>query len=139
MYVLLLPSKLSDIQSSLTSGPFDWNTLFLNFVSDEHSVWLFCSQVLFHQLFMQMLDDLVQYVVANGYYAIEFQQKGAFLFIHLRFWRENQLCGVLIKRTGRVGRLVKAEVGLLGSLLAAISTRPSLVCCNGSFLDLVQN
>ena len=69
---------------------------------------------------MQMLDDLGQYVVANGYYAIEFQQKGVVFFIHLRFWRENHLFCVLIKRTGRVGGLVEADVGLLSSLLAAI-------------------
>ena len=82
MYVLVLPTKLNDFQSSLTCGLFDWNNLFLNFVSDEHSVWLFCSQVLFYHMFMQMLDDLGQYVVANGFYAIEIQQKGVFLFIH---------------------------------------------------------
>ena len=85
-----------------------------------------------------MLEDIGHHVVANGYYAVEFEVKGVFLFLHLRFWRDNQLCRVLLKRTGLVLGRCSAEVNLLSGLLAAISTSPTLVCCSGCSLELVQ-
>ena len=76
--------------------------------------------------------------MADGHYAIEFHQKGLFLFVYLRFWRGEQLCRVLLRRTGRVVGQTRAELSLLSSVLAAISTRPNLVCCNGGSFDLIQ-
>ena len=95
-------------------------------------------QVLFHHIFVQMLDDIGHHVVSSGFYAVEFEVRGVFLFIHLRFWKDKQLCRVLLKRTGRVLGRTTAEVVLLSGLLAAISTRPSLVSCSGCSLELVQ-
>ena len=87
---------------------------------------------------MRMLDDIGQHVVAEGQYSVEFELKGLFLFIHLRFWRDNQLCRVVLKRTGRSVRQTQAEKSLLSSLLAAISTRPNPVCASGCSLELIE-
>ena len=64
--------------------------------------------------------------------------KGAFLFTHLRFWRDNQLCRVGLKRTGRAGGQTQAERNLLASLLAAVSTRPSPIRVSECSLELVE-
>ena len=85
-----------------------------------------------------MLEDIGHHVVSNGYYAVEFEVKGVFLSLNLRFWRDKQLCRVLLKRIGRVLGRGSAEVNLLSGLLAAISTSPTLVCCSGCSLELVQ-
>ena len=77
-------------------------------------------------------------MVADGQYALECEQRGVFLFLHICFWRDNQLCRVLVERTGRVVGQTQAEVNLLASLLSANSTRASLVCCNGCSFDLKQ-
>ena len=98
-----------------------------------------CFQVLFHHIFVRLLDDLGQYIVAEGQFAIEFELKGLFLFMHVRFWRDNQLCRVVLKRTGRTGGQTQAEKHLFSSLLGAISTRPSPVCASGCSLDFVQD
>ena len=98
----------------------------------------FPFQLLFHHIFVQLLNDIGNYVVAKGQYAIEFQQKGVFLFIYLRFWRDEQLCRVFLKQTGRVVGQTGAELSLLSSVLAAISTHPNLVCCNEGSFDLIQ-
>ena len=84
-----------------------------------------------------MLDDIGHHVVSTGFYAMEFEVRGVFLFLHLRFWKDKQLCRVVPKRTGRVLRRTSAEVALLSGLLAAIATRPSLVSCSGFSLQLV--
>ena len=95
-------------------------------------------QVLFHHIFIQLLEDLANHVLSSGFYALEFEQKGPMLFLHIRFWRVGQLCRVLIRRTGRTVGQTSAELGLLSSLLAAISPRTSPVCCSGCTQSLVQ-
>ena len=85
-----------------------------------------------------MLDDIGHHVVSSSFYAVEFEVRGAFLFIHRRFWKDKQLCRVLLKRTGRVLGRTTSLVVLLSGPLAAISTRPSLVSCSGCSLELVQ-
>ena len=85
-----------------------------------------------------MLDDLGHYIVAEGQFAVEFELKGLFLFLHLRFWRDNQLCRVVLKRTGRTVGKFQAEKHLFFSLLGAISARPNPVCASGCSLEFVQ-
>ena len=94
--------------------------------------------VLFYHLFIQLLEDLANHVLSSGFYALEFEQKGPMLFLHLRFWREGQLCRVLIRRTGRTVGQTSAECCLLSYLLAAISPRASPVCFSGCTQSLVQ-
>ena len=95
-------------------------------------------QVLFHHIFVRMLDDLGQYIVAEGQFAVEFELRGLFLFMHLRFWCDNQLCRVVLKRTGRTVGQTQAEKHLFPSLLGAISARPNPVCASGCSLEFVQ-
>ena len=89
-----------------------------------------------------MRDDIGQYVVADSQYAIEFELRGIFLFLHIRYWRDYQLCRVLVKRTVRVVGQTAAELGLLSSLFAAMSTRANLLCssrCSPVFVQLLDN
>ena len=58
--------------------------------------------------------------------------------MHLQFWRGDQLCRVLIKRTGRVVGQAAAQVNLLASLLAATSSRPDLLSSGGCSFELIQ-
>ena len=95
-------------------------------------------QVLFHQIFIQLLEDLANHLLSSGFYALEFEQKGHMLFLHLRFWRQGQMCRVLIRRTGRTVGQTSAELCLLSYLLAAISPRASPVCCSGCTQSLVK-
>ena len=56
----------------------------------------------------------------------------------MRFWRDNQLRGVVLKRTGRTVGQFQAEKHLFSSLLGAISARPNPVCASGCSLEFVQ-
>ena len=94
-------------------------------------------QVLFHHIFIQLLDHLSNHVLSSGFYAVECEQKGPMLFLHLQFWREDQLCRVLIRRTKRTVGQTSAELCLLSYLLAAISPRASPVCCSVCTQSLV--
>ena len=85
--------------------------------------------MLFHHLFLQTIDDIGNQVVATGYYTLEFQSEGAFHHLYIRFWHSGQLVRVYLKRTVLTQGKTFAELGLISSLVGAISTRPDIVAC----------
>ena len=94
--------------------------------------------MLLHHLFLQLIDDFGQQTVAKGHYSIEFLAEGVFLHFYLHFLHGDQLARVYLKRAGRTKGQRHAELVLLSNLIAAISTKPGIVCCRGSTSQLVQ-
>ena len=95
-------------------------------------------QALFHHLFLQAIRDIGTHVVESGEYSLEFVKQGVFLLVFIRFWRKDELCRVLLKRTGRVLGQSAAELHLISDLMAVFSTSPNIVSCSGSTLETVQ-
>ena len=85
-----------------------------------------------------MLDDIGQYVVPNTWTKLSGIRAKGGVPLPPPASLDNQHCWVLMKRTGRVVGQNSAEKNLLASILAAISTRPTLVCVSGCFLEFVQ-
>ena len=95
-------------------------------------------QMLFHHLFHQMIPSLGNDVLTERQFSVAFELQGVFLHLHVRFWKQNELCRVYVLRTGRTGGLTAAELRLLSTFLAAISTEADLVCCSGGSFHIVQ-
>ena len=77
-------------------------------------------------------------ILTAGQYAVEFEPQGIFLHLHVRYWKGDRLCRIYLLRTGRAHGQTSAEVQLLATLLAAISSEADLVCCSGATYGLVQ-
>ena len=85
-----------------------------------------------------MIEDIGSEVVATGYYSIEFQTKGVFHHIYIRFWHKGQLVRVYLKRTGLRQGKTSAELSLISHVNNSISTRPDIVACMGSSPETVD-
>ena len=94
-------------------------------------------QVLFHHLFLEMMNDVGTHVVAASEYSLEFAQDGVFVLVFIRYWRDDQLCRVFLKRTGRLLGLNQAAIRLVSFVMGVFSTKPHLVSCTGSTLNTV--
>ena len=94
--------------------------------------------MLFHHLFQQVVPNLGNDILTDGQYSIEFEVPGVFLLLHVRFWKKDRLCRVYLQRTGRTTGRCAAELRLLSTLLAAISSEADLVCCSGATQNFVQ-
>ena len=70
------------------------NLLVQSLTSSLTYVYHAVQQVLFHHVFIQLLEDLANRILSSGFYALEFEQNGPMLFLLLRFCREGQLCRV---------------------------------------------
>ena len=88
--------------------------------------------VIFHHLFLVMMNDIGSHVVAASEYSLEFAQEGVFLLVFIRYWRDDQLCRVFLKRTGRLLGLTQADVRLVSNVMGVFSTKPHLVSCTGT-------
>ena len=94
--------------------------------------------MLFHHSFQQIIPILGMEILTAGQYSVEFEPQGVFLLLHLRFGKVNRLCRVYLSRTGRINGQTSAELQLVSTLLAAISTEADLVCSSGATYNLVQ-
>ena len=79
-----------------------------------------------------MMNDVGTHVVAASEYLLEFAQDGVFVLVFIRYWRDDQLCRVSLKRTGRLLGLNQAEIRLASFVMGVFSTKPHLVSCTGS-------
>ena len=87
---------------------------------------------MFHHMFLELIADIGSQVNTSGEYAVEFATDGVFLLSFVKFWHDDQLCRVFLKRTGRVQGQAQAEVCLISHIMGVFSTKPRLVCCTGS-------
>ena len=93
---------------------------------------------MFHHMFLELIADIGSQINTSGEYAVEFATDGVFLLSFVRFWHDDQLCRVFLKRTGRVQGQAQAEVCLISYIMGVFSTKPRLVCCTGSSARTVQ-
>ena len=94
-------------------------------------------QVLFHHLFLEMINDVGTHVVAASEYSLEFAQDGVFVLVFIRYWRDDQFCRNFLKRTGRLLGLNQAEIRLVSFVMGGFSTKLHLVSCTGSTINTV--
>ena len=94
--------------------------------------------MLFHHLFLQLIPNLGNDILASGQFSVEFESQGVFLLLHLRFWKGDRLCRVYLLKTGRTSGQASAELRLVSSLMAAISSEADLVCCLGATYGLAH-
>ena len=87
--------------------------------------------LVFYHFFVLGIDDIGNTVINEGAYSLEFENKGHFKYLSVRFWKGNDLCKVEVGRIGRVASSPSAEMSLISQLLGAMSSRPGLVCCSG--------
>ena len=98
----------------------------------------FGLQVLFHHMFVEIINDVGHHVVANNEYSLEFSSDGVFLLVFIRFWLVDKLCRVFLKRTGRTHGQSQAEITLISYVMGEISTGPQIVSVTGCTCDTLQ-
>ena len=92
----------------------------------RYFIGYFVLQVIFHQMFLELVKDIGHHVVSTGEYGLEFANDGAFLLVFIRFWHEDQLCRVFLKRSGRTQGQNQSELTLVAHVMGALSTEPHI-------------
>ena len=94
-------------------------------------------QALFHHMF-EVLKNIGYHIVANKVFSLEFANDGIFILIFVRFWMDDNLGRVFLKRTGRAHGRTQAEISFISNVMGAISTGPEIVSVTGCTSSTVQ-
>ena len=93
---------------------------------------------IFHHLFLSAIQDISSQVISEGAYSLEFENRGQFRYLSIRFWKETVLCKVQLARCGRVSPSPASEISLISQIVGAISPTPDIVCVSGCQLELLM-
>ena len=89
-------------------------------------------------MFLELVKDIGHHMVSTGEYGLEFANDGAFLLVYIRFWHEDQLCRVFLKRTGRTQGQSQSELSLVAHVMGALSTERHIISVTGNTVQTVQ-
>ena len=97
------------------------NRLKLRQPTPRYFIGCFVLQVIFHHMFLEIVKDIGHHVVSTGEYGLEFANDGVFFLVFIRFWHEDQLCRVILKRTGRTQGQNPSELTLVAHVLSPLN------------------
>ena len=83
------------------------------------------------------MSDTAEHVATEQCFAIEFEDKGASRFMSLRNWKGQEICRVVLSRSGLPSTELTGELGSLDRLLSVVSTKADTVACSGCSAALV--
>ena len=89
-------------------------------------------------MFLETVKDIGHHIVANNEYSLEFACDGTFLLVFVRFWMDDKMFRVFLKRTGRAHSQTQAEIALTSHVMGAISTGPEINSVTGCTSNTVQ-
>ena len=72
-----------------------------------------------------------KHIIEHGQYSLEFEKRGLYVHLFVRFWHFECLCRVYVCRSGIANKNLEGELGSFSRLLSAISTEADVVAYSG--------
>ena len=88
---------------------------------------------------MSALGDIGDQVLAMEAFSIEYEEQGQFIYVHIQFWKGEDLCKVKLCRFGQTVPFPTGHIGALSRVMSAITKRPNLVSCSGCPQDILRS
>ena len=95
-------------------------------------------QAILHHLFMELMRHFADMVSKKGVVSLEFRSSAVRRSLSLYFWDGKNLVMMASTHCGRDVPEVEGNVSMVGQLLSAVSTGPTIVCCGGANSDFIK-
>ena len=95
-------------------------------------------QALLHQCFVRLLKHLTAILEREKMFSLEVESTTTRWNLSLTFWEGKELVTIIIAHCGRDVSVAKKTVLLSSQLLSAVSTKPRIICCGGSSLEVIK-
>ena len=132
-------------------SPFDWGstTLTVSIGSFLFSVsrWvlylckvsslLFLFETIFYHIFICGVSDIAHHVSTTGHYSLEFETRGVYSFLSIRFWKKDTLCLVKLFWYRTASEPASGALMAISRLLSVLSTRSQIVSVSGCPAELI--
>ena len=75
------------------------------------------------------MDDSAEHVTSEQCFFLEFATTGIQKLMHLRFWKEDQLCRIFVGRSGLASAGITGELRSVARLLSVVSPKADIIAC----------
>ena len=94
-------------------------------------------QTIFHHIFLCGIADIAYQVSVTGQYSLEFEMRGTYSFVSIRFWKGEFLNVVRLLRYRTASEPAAGFLLALSRLLSVLSTQPQIVSVSGCPAELI--
>ena len=96
-------------------------------------------QTIFHHVFLlRGIEDIGHHVNTSGFYSLEFEYKGSFSVMSIRFWKNDSLTKCQLTRYPSSTDLAVGQLQSRAKVLSAFSTGPQVVCLSDCSLAILR-
>ena len=99
---------------------------------------LCCFQTILHHVFLRCIEDIGHHVNASGFYSLEFEYKGSYSVMSVRFWKDDSLVKCQLSRYPSSTDLAVGQLQSIAKVLSAFSAGPQIVCLSGCSLATLR-
>ena len=132
-------------------SPYDWGSSTLSvsivnswfqgpsevFVVYINPILVVLFQTIFHHIFLCGVSDIAHHVSTSGYYSLEFETKGTYSYLSIRFWKKDTLCVVKLFRYRTASEPAAGVLMAISRLLSVLSVQPQIVSVSGCPAELI--
>ena len=101
------------------------------FVVNINLILVVLFQTIFHHIFLCGVSDIAHHVSTSGYYSLEFETKGTYSYLSIRFWKKDTLCVVKLFRYWTASEPAAGVLMAISRLLSVLSAQPQIVSVSG--------
>ena len=98
----------------------------------------FPFQSIFHHIFFCAMTDISSCISATGFYSFEFEKKGIYGLVYVRYWKSTLLVRVYKCRHKLTSEPSSGILNSISRVLPVLSSKPKIVCVSGCTVEIVQ-
>ena len=131
-------------------SPFDWGATKLTvgsflIVSRTPRTFLFTwgipcfpFQTIFYHIFSCAMTEISSCISATGFYSFEFEKKGIYELVYVRYWKSTSLVRVYMCRYKLTSEPSSGIFNSISRVLSVLSLTPKVVSVSGCTVEIVQ-
>ena len=103
----------------------------------EISSLLFFFKTIFHHIFLCGVSDIAPHVSTTGHYSLEFEIRGTYSFLSVRFWKKDTLRVVKLFRYRTASEPAAGVLMAISRLLSVLSAQRQFLSVSGCPAELI--
>ena len=98
----------------------------------------FPFQTIFHHIFSCAMTDISSCISATGFYSFEFEKKGIYGLVYVRYWKSTSLVRVYMCQYKLTSAPSSDILNSISRVLSVLSSKLKVVCVSGCTVEIVQ-
>ena len=98
----------------------------------------FPFQTIFHHIFSCAMTNISSCISATGFYSFEYEKKGIYGLVYVRYWKSTSLVRVYMCRYKLTSEASSGILNSISRVISVLSSKFKVVCVSGCTVETVQ-